>query len=244
MKADNPIRIVIMGEYSIFRLALRMLIETDANLKVVAEVSKISEVSNLSNSQTPDLILVDLPEEGENSELFQILSEYVDKTPILILASSNNIKIYQECLRSGFNGLVLKEKSAEILFKAIDKVYKGEYWFERSTMRQTIRDLVNEKQVLFENPRSVAHTILSEREKQVVTLVCKGLKNKDIADILFITETTIRHHLSSIFEKLNLKSRLELVIYSFKNNFVELPTIVKNDKWDIKDLSRPSNLGL
>ena len=161
MKADNPIRIVIMGEYSIFRLALRMLIETDANLKVVAEVSKISEVSNLSNSQTPDLILVDLPEEGENSELFQILSEYVDKTPILILASSNNIKIYQECLRSGFNGLVLKEKSAEILFKAIDKVYKGEYWFERSTMRQTIRDLVNEKQVLFENPRSVAHTILS-----------------------------------------------------------------------------------
>lgn len=238
MKSNNPIKIVIIGDYSIFRIALRMLIESEENLKVVAEISNINEIFNLSANQTPDLILVDLPEEGDTSELFTVLSEFVDKTPILILAGSNDVNIYQKCLRSGINGLVLKEKNADVLFKAIESVYKGEFWFDRVTMRQTIRELVNEKQMLYETPRIAAHNILTEREKQVVDLVCKGLKNKDIADKLFITETTIRHHLSSIFEKLKLTSRLELVIYSFKNNLVELPKLIEDNGRNIKSVSR------
>jgi DNA-binding NarL/FixJ family response regulator len=181
---------------------------------------------------------VDLPEDGENVELFSVISQFVDKTPILILAGSNNVNIYQKCLRSGINGLVLKEKNAEVLFKAIERVHNGEFWFDRVSMRETIRELVNEKQMLFETPRISAHTILTEREKQVVELVCKGLKNKDIADKLFITETTIRHHLSSIFEKLKLTSRLELVIYSFKNNLVELPKIKEESFQNAKTANR------
>lgn len=237
MKSAAPIRIVLIGDYSIFRIALRMLIESEENFKVVAEISNVNEIVNLSVSQKPDLILVDLPEEGDSSELFSILSQFVDKTPILILAGSNNVNIYQKCLRSGVNGLVLKEKNAEVLFKAIESVHKGEFWFDRVSMRQTIRELVNEKQMLYETPRVAAHNILTEREKQVVDLVCKGLKNKDIADKLFITETTIRHHLSSIFEKLNLTSRLELVIYSFKNNLVELPKILDNKSQNVNSVS-------
>lgn len=238
MEPLNPIKIVILGDYSIFRIALRMLVESGENLKVVAEISNVNEIFNLSVSQTPDLILVDLPEEGESEELFDVLTQFVDKTPILILAGSNNVNIYQKCLRSGINGLVLKEKDADVLFKAIKSVHKGEFWFDRVSMRQTIRELVNEKQMLFETPRIAAHNILTEREKQVVDLVCKGLKNKEIADKLFITETTIRHHLSSIFEKLKLTSRLELVIYSFKNNLVELPKIVEENGRNMKSASR------
>lgn len=238
METVNPIKIVIVGDYSIFRIALRMLVESGENLKVVAEISNVNEIFNLSVNQTPDLILVDLPEEGESEELFDVLTQFVDKTPILILAGSNNVNIYQKCLRSGINGLVLKEKDADVLFKAIKSVHKGEFWFDRVSMRQTIRELVNEKQMLYETPRIAAHNILTEREKQVVDLVCKGLKNKEIADKLFITETTIRHHLSSIFEKLKLTSRLELVIYSFKNNLVELPKVVEDNGRNMKSASR------
>lgn len=238
MKSDKPIKIVILGDYSIFRIALRMLIESEENLKVVAEISNIDEIFSLSANQQPDLILVDLPEEGESSELFDVLGQFVDKTPILILAGSNNGNIYQKCLRLGINGLVLKEKSADVLFKAIESIHKGEFWFDRLSMRQTIRELVNEKQMLYDTPRIAAHNILTEREKQVVDLVCKGLKNKDIADKLFITETTIRHHLSSIFEKLKLTSRLELVIYSFQNNLVELPKVLEENGRNVKSASR------
>lgn len=238
METVKPIKIVIVGDYSIFRIALRMLVESGENLKVVAEISNVNEIFNLSVSQTPDLILVDLPEEGESEELFDVLTQFVDKTPILILAGSNNVNIYQKCLRSGINGLVLKEKDADVLFKAIKSVHNGEFWFDRVSMRQTIRELVNEKQMLYETPRIAAHNILTDREKQVVDLVCKGLKNKEIADKLFITETTIRHHLSSIFEKLKLTSRLELVIYSFKNNLVELPKVVEDNGRNLKSASR------
>lgn len=238
MKPVNSIRIVIVGDYSIFRIALRMLIESEENLKVVAEISNINEILNVSATQPPDLILVDLPEEGDCSELFGVLSQFVDKTPILVLAGSNNGNIYQKCLHLGINGLVLKEKSAEVLFKAIQSVHNGEFWFDRVSMRETIRELVNEKQMLFETPRISAHNILTEREKQVVDLVCKGLKNKEIADKLFITETTIRHHLSSIFEKLKLTSRLELVIYSFQNNIVELPKLIEDNGRNVKSVSR------
>ena len=223
MKPISLIKIVIVGDYSIFRTALRMLVETEKNLKVVAEVSKISEISNLPSIQQPDLILVDLPDEGDNSDLFPFLMQSSDNRPILILTGSNDSELYQKCLRLGINGLILKEKSADVLFKAIERVHKGEFWFDRSLMGQTIRQLVNEKQVLDENPRNTAHDGLTEREKQVVNLICKGLKNKDIADKLFITETTVRHHLTSIFEKLALTSRLELVVYAFRHKLVKIP---------------------
>ncbi len=220
---SSLIKVVIVGDYSIFRTALRMLVETEQKLKVVAEVSKISEVSGLSSEQKPDLILVDLPEDGNNSDLFSFLIKSADKIPILILTGSNDSNLYQKCLRVGINGLILKEKGADVLFKAIEMVHKGEFWFDRSLMGQTIRQLVNEKQVLDESPRNTAHDGLTEREKQVVNLICKGLKNKDIADKLFITETTVRHHLTSIFEKLALTSRLELVVYAFRHKLVKIP---------------------
>jgi DNA-binding NarL/FixJ family response regulator len=91
-------------------------------------------------------------------------------------------------------------------------------------MSMTIRQLVNERQMLQDFPKAHENNILSDREKQVVELICKGMKNKGIADALFITETTVRHHLTSVFNKLEISSRLELVIYAFKNKIVKLPT--------------------
>ena len=241
MKTGSSIKIVIVGDYSIFRTALRMLIETENKLKVVAEVSKINEIDDLSVAQKPDLILVDLPDEGDSSELFPFLSKASDKIPVLILTGSNDSALYQKCLRLGINGLILKEKSADVLFKAIERVHSGEFWFDRSLMGQTIRQLVNEKQVLDENPKNTAHDGLTEREKQVVNLICKGLKNKDIADKLYITETTVRHHLTSIFEKLALTSRLELVVYAFRHKLVKIPAPSETKFGNEKDHNGASN---
>ena len=169
------------------------------------------------------------------SDVFRCLKESMERTVVFNLTASNDKTVYQKCVRLGINGLILKEKSADVLFKAIEKVYNGEFWFDRSTMGQTIRQLINEKQMLDENPKISAHDALTEREKQVVNLICKGLKNKEIADKLFITETTVRHHLTSIFEKLALTSRLELVIYAFKHNLVKIPTVSETNRGGVKN---------
>lgn len=228
MESQKTINIALVGDYSIFRIALRMLLESEPKIKVIAELSSINEIPSLSTAKKPFMLLVDYPDENNEVDWFSILAQYVDQMPILILSGSNNINIYQKCLRLGIHGLVLKDKKAEVLFKAIEIVSRGDFWFERSTMRDTIRQLVNEKQMLFDSPRASANNVLTEREKEVVDLVCKGMKNKDIAEKLFITETTIRHHLTSIFEKFALKSRLELIIYAFKHNLVELPQVMNS----------------
>jgi DNA-binding NarL/FixJ family response regulator len=117
----------------------------------------------------------------------------------------------------------MKEEGATTMFKAIEKICDGEVWFDRTIMSETIRQLVSERQMLQEFPKAHETNLLSDREKQVAELICKGMKNKGIADELFITETTVRHHLTSVFNKLEISSRLELVIYAFKNKIVKLP---------------------
>jgi DNA-binding NarL/FixJ family response regulator len=215
------IKILLIGDYSIFRNALRMLIETKKKLKVVGETSDLNHAPDLILRENPDLILIDLPE-AERTEIFTFMQKVSAEVPVLILAGRHSPEIYQKCMRLGISGLVLKEKTSETLFRAIEKVYEGELWYDRTVMGQTIRQLINEKYA--PQPKNGAETIatLSDRERQVVDLICKGLKNKIIADQLFITETTVRHHLTSIFNKLEVTSRLELVIYAFRHNMAKI----------------------
>lgn len=217
---NSPIKILLIGEYSIFRSGLRMLLETDTNLRVIGEASQLEIAAQIISDQAPDLILVDLPDFGgkDHFSFFQGVA-----IPVLVLVGQYDIDVYQKCLKIGINGLILKEEKADTLFKAIEKIYKGEIWFDRTIMGETIRQLVSEKQMLHDYPKAHVTNALTDREKQVVDLICKGMKNKGIADELFITETTVRHHLTSVFNKLEISSRLELVIYAFKNSLVTMP---------------------
>ena len=217
---NPPIKILLIGEYSIFRSGLRMLLETETKLRVIGEASKLDAAAQIISEETPDLILVDLPDIG-GKDHFSFLSDLT--IPALVLVSQYDVDVYQKCLKIGVSGLILKEEKADTLFKAISKIHGGEIWFDRTIMGETIRQLVNEKQMLYEYPKAHVTNALTEREKQVVDLICKGMKNKGIADELFITETTVRHHLTSVFNKLKISSRLELVIYAFKNRLVSVP---------------------
>lgn len=217
---DPLIKILLIGDYSIFRNALRMLIETDGRLRVVGEAARIDLASDILIDERPDLILVDLPDCGGK----ELLPEFQDvKTPILVLVGQHDSYIYQECLKFGISGLILKGERSEALFKAIDKIHGGEMWFDRALMGETIRQLLNERLSIQEFSRAHVANELTEREEQVVELICQGMKNKEIAEKLFITETTVRHHLTSVFNKLEITSRLELVVYAFKNNLVKAP---------------------
>jgi DNA-binding NarL/FixJ family response regulator len=120
---------------------------------------------------------------------------------------------------------VTKEQSSKVLFKAIKKVNAGDLWFRRDVMKQTIDQLIREKDMPANSVNSDKYALLTDREKEVLESICAGMKNKVIAESLFITETTVRHHLTSIFEKLNVKSRLALAILAFNEGFVEVPKV-------------------
>jgi DNA-binding NarL/FixJ family response regulator len=197
-----------------------MLIETDKKFRVVGEAAQVELAATIISEEKPDLILIDLPDRGGEDLLSFFQSVEI---PVLVLVGQYDANIYQKCLRLGINGLVLKEERADTLFKAIEKIHGGEIWFDRTLMSETIRQLIVEKQVMHDRPKVHITNALTDRERQVVDLICKGLKNKEIGERLFITETTVRHHLTSVFSKLEITSRLELVIYAFRNNLVKAP---------------------
>lgn len=221
--ANTTINIFLICDLSIFKTALRMLIESDERFQVVGDAADANSAVEQIARLHPNIILVDLSDIDENA-LLPLSTPEIAKIPVLILTRKDQVEFYQQCLKLGVKGLVSKQNGAEVLYKAIEKVNEGEFWFDRSVMGATIRHMINEKQSFLENPAVQKANGMTEREREVVELICRGMKNKDIAEKLYIAETTVRHHLTSIFNKLNLESRLELVIYAFKHKLVKVPS--------------------
>jgi DNA-binding NarL/FixJ family response regulator len=119
-------------------------------------------------------------------------------------------------------GIVLKQQAAELLLKAIRKVHDGEVWIDRSMMGSVLDEVRSEKREEI-NSQAAKIGALTAREREVIALVSEGLKNKAIGERLFISETTVTHHLSSIYSKLGVSDRLELVVYAFANNLTKKP---------------------
>jgi two-component system, NarL family, nitrate/nitrite response regulator NarL len=225
--ANQSINIFLICDLSIFRTALRMLIESESRFQVVGEATDANTAVERIASLRPDIILLDISDVDEMA-LLPLTTPEIAKIPILVLTRKDQVEFYQQCLKLGIKGLVSKQNGAEVLYKAIEKVCEGEFWFDRSVMGATIRHMLNEKQSFMENPAVQRANGMTEREREVVELICRGMKNKNIAEKLFIAETTVRHHLTSVFNKLEVASRLELVIYAFKHQLVKVPNPQKS----------------
>jgi len=120
-------------------------------------------------------------------------------------------------------GLVLKHDALEHIARAIKQVSGGDVWFNRSMMMKVIEGMVRFNAVKQPDPKAAKIATLTEREREVVSLVGEGLKNKQIADRLFIQHTTVSHHLTSIFDKLSVSDRFELMIYAYRHGLANQP---------------------
>ena len=218
----TPIRIMIVDDHAVIRTGLRMLIEQDQTMKVVAMAGTCSEALEHAASERPDIIVLDLVLGDEDGLSF--LPELREKIPdsrVLILTGVQNPDSHRTAIRRGAMGIVLKEHAADLLLKAIKKVYEGEVWIDRSMMGMMIQEF---SKPTLANPEEGKIDALTLREREVITLVGEGLKNKQIAERLFISETTVTHHLSSVFSKLDVSDRLELIIYAFRHGLAKMPT--------------------
>ncbi len=221
MDAKKHIRVMIVGDYLIFRSGLKLLLETEEEIKFVGEAANLTEAAETIRKIKPDVILINAAEVDETGS--DLNSAQTAETPIIVLTNSRDPEVQKKYLLLGINGMVSKEQTADVLFVAIKKVSEGDVYFDRKQMSETIKQLVGEKKLLPEKLYAYNCAVLTDREREVLALVCRGIKNKVIADELFVTETTVRHHLTSIFEKLKVSSRLELVVHAFREKLVEIP---------------------
>jgi two-component system, NarL family, nitrate/nitrite response regulator NarL len=212
------IRIAIIDDHSVVRSGLRMLIESEPNMSVVAEAGNEQDAIAMIEREQPDLILLDLDIDGRSSlDFLPELLTRSGQSRVLLLTGLDDLELHRRALHLGAMGVVLKEQAASVLIKAIEKVHEGEVWIDRAMMASVLTDLSKAREGSKADTDAARISSLTEREVEVISFICDGLQNKRIADRMGITETTVRHHLTSIFAKLGCESRLELVIYAYKH---------------------------
>jgi two-component system nitrate/nitrite response regulator NarL len=215
MPQPQLIRIMMVDDHASIRGGLRLLLESHDNLKVVGEAGNKEEAQIVFDREKPELVLLDLDLRGESG--LDLIEGFVAKgARVLVLTGVIDDQQHRLCLRLGAVGLVEKERAPNVLLKAIEKVHQGEIWFDRAMMSDVLSNVLRQKDEKETDPEAAKIASLTDRELQVIALVREGRKNKQIAERLFISDTTVRHHLTSIFGKLGVSDRLELVIYSYK----------------------------
>lgn len=218
-----PIRIMIVDDHAVIRTGLRMLIEQDQTMTVVAMAGAPAEALTLAETEKPDIIVLDLMlGEEDGLDFLPELCRVSTNSKVLVLTGVQTLESHRTAIRRGAMGIVLKQQAADLLLKAIRKVHEGEVWIDRSMMGSVLSDVRSEKREV-EKPEAVKIKGLTAREREVIALVSEGLKNKAIGERLFISETTVTHHLSSIYSKLGVSDRLELVVFAFANSLTKKP---------------------
>jgi DNA-binding NarL/FixJ family response regulator len=220
MSADSKIKLVIVDDHTLFREGIKKILALEKDIEIVGEAFDGEEVISVLNRCEPNIMLLDVKMERVNG--LQVLPRIVEQFPLLkviILTAQVSSAESVKAIRDGARGIILKHAASEFLIKGIRKVAEGELWADSSTMTQVVDSLSRKYRV--ERSPEKGRKELSDREIEVVTLVASGHRNKEIANKLFISEQTVKTHLSNIFQKLEVNDRLELALYAMRNGLVE-----------------------
>jgi len=213
------ITILLVDEESLVRSALQNLLESWHGFEVVGEAESGVEALDRIKGLQPDLILLTIRGDEEDLEIVPELAAASEHGRVLVLTAESDQELWKNLVRLGARGVILKKKAADELRKAIQKVHEGEIWLDRRSTASLITEVFQPGPSLTWREASRLR-LLTDRERQVILLVTKGNKNKQIAKQLFISEITVRHHLTTIFNKLKVSSRFELITYLYRHRII------------------------
>jgi len=219
---QTPVRIVILDNHALVRAGIRLIIERHPGMEVIGEAGNLIDGEEIISSQKPDIILFELNlTEQTSSDVIPRIIKASDTSRLILVTGTSNSLINQQAVENGVMGVVFKTQPPETLIKAIEKVNAGEVWLERSMIANVLSRLSRNSKTTKINSDEDNIDELSEREKEIVRLIGQGFKNKKISSQLCISETTVRHHLTSIYSKLGVTDRLELLVYAHRYGLVK-----------------------
>jgi len=208
----RPIRIVLIDREVVTRAGLRLLLSDPPNLAVVGEADDCDDGIRLAAARSADVVVVAL-EQFTDSELDRLAEALLptDRARVLVIAKTEEAESVLRAFRAGAAGIVSRDQSVATLVSAIERVHASEAWFRRTSVATLLKSLPRTGAALALDPEAARVSSLTKREREVMALASEGLSNREIAARLFISEVTVRHHLTSVFEKLGVANRFELL---------------------------------
>jgi DNA-binding NarL/FixJ family response regulator len=220
VRSSSKIKLLIADDHAIFREALRKLLDSEKEIKIVGEARNGAECIKKLGALKPDILLLDLHMPDKNG--LAVLEEVnFDRLPtrVIVLTAAEDDRDLVRAMRLGARGVVLKESATDLLVKSIHRVHAGEIWLDSHTTAEVIN-------AFSESSKSGARgekPLLSDREMEIVKLIAQGFPNKEIGKKLFISENTVKNHLHNIFDKLGVSDRLELMLYAIHHRLIDKP---------------------
>ena len=214
--APQRVRIGLADDHQMFRDAVRRLLDAEPDLVVVGEASDGAEAVALTLQYEPDILLLEVAmPHGNGMQVLQQIAAASKATRIIMVTGAVEEYELRQALRLGARGFVLKESGAEQLLESIRVVHGGEYFVGRECMADLV-SAVRNRGVVIEGkvPPRKADFGLTTRERQIVSAVVNAYQNKEIAEKFAISEKTVKHHLTNIFNKVGVSNRLELALFA------------------------------
>lgn len=208
----SVINVMIVDDHELIRQGLQKILEIEDDISVVGVAEDGESAIKLASSLNPDVMLLDINMKGMGGiKALKRIKEMGLKVKVIMLTIHSDREYLMETVNLGASGYVLKDTGTDGLIAAIRQVHAGQSYIHPAVMEQaqkaeyiTVKDPEIEK--------------LTKREIEVIGLIADGLNNKEIADVLFISEKTVKNHVSNMFKKINVTDRTQAAIFAFKHN--------------------------
>lgn len=212
------IKILLVDDHAVVRMGLRVLLNAVPDMKVVGEASEGNEGIEMALKTNPTIVLMDvsMPHGKDGLSATTELKKQLPETDILILTMHDDEEYLFRAIQSGASGCVLKSAPHQELIEAIKTVCSGNAYLHPTATKS----LMDEYLSTIKQGGLEQFQLLSDREREVLTLIAKGYSNKDIGEKLIISVKTVETHKSNLMEKLQMKTRPELVAYALKKGLL------------------------
>ena len=221
--ASHLISVLLVDDHKTMLWGLERLIGGEhSGMRVLATASDSTEALELAKALSPDVVVLDLDLGGISSLAILPALAQCGSTRVLVLTASRDQATLDQAILKGARGIISKDAPAEMVLKAIEKVYHGELWLEQAMLGRMMTQLTQPGGA---SAQAIAVASLTLKERKIIAALVhgSGTPAKLLADQLCISEHTLRNHLTSIYRKLGVYNRLELYAYATKHQLGELP---------------------
>jgi DNA-binding NarL/FixJ family response regulator len=223
LERAGVIRVLLVDDQPLVRTGLRRILTVRDGFDVVAECSDGDEVEAAVDAHRPDLVIMDMRmKRMSGAEAIRRLRARAESPPVLMLTTFEDDEVLSASLRAGASGFQLKDAPGEDLIRSARTVAEGGAWLDPTVTARVLA--VYRSTAPARNDGATAAVALTDREREVLALIGRGLSNAEIANELTISEVTVKSHVGHIFTKLDLRDRAAAIVFAFDHGIVEPQT--------------------